>query len=228
MIRNVLCLHGMGQTKRSLKTILTHVERNTTANFHYIEAPYKMPGCPGFRWFDRDANYQTKHEQISCSIDLISEYSLRYGIDTLFGFSQGGMMVNLALMFSSDVLHSVDRAIIMSGYLSVSPPICSPYFSIIKPTTSEVVSEDSVPVTSSEMADMDKTTSFILSSLIVKRSSVAAALTADSCTICAFSRREAYSSAKKDDCHLVAVFRMSLTTRLFSEAPRTTDFISLS
>ena len=116
MIRNVLCLHGMGQTKRSLKTILTHIERNTTANFHYIEAPYKMPGCPGFRWFDRDSNYQTKHEQISCSIDLISEYSLRYGIDTLFGFSQGGMMVNLALMFSPDVLQSVDRAIIMSGY----------------------------------------------------------------------------------------------------------------
>ena len=116
MIRNVLCLHGMGQTKRSLKTILTHIERNTTANFHYLEAPYKMPGCPGFRWFDRDANFQAKNEQISCSIDLIRAYSLQYGIDTLFGFSQGGMMVNLALMFSPDVLQSVDRAIIMSGY----------------------------------------------------------------------------------------------------------------
>ena len=128
----VLCFHGCGQTKHKLAGILkeyTRIGEQYNLEFYWLEAKYHQPGGE-LTWYnkilvlDDIGSIAYSPELVSDVLEDIDLYINTHQIDVLWGFSQGGNVVDTFLRHKGN--KRIRTAVIFSGYALVEDqPIVS-------------------------------------------------------------------------------------------------------
>lgn len=123
---NILCLHGCGQNVKTFRSILREFmkigSKDHGFNFFFLEGEY--PRGTGKQWFDQDLSSEKigkmryiediSLETIKKSLDRLDAFINDNQINVLFGFSQGGNIVDTYLNHYTQ--NPIKYAVIFSSY----------------------------------------------------------------------------------------------------------------
>lgn len=120
---NVLFLHGCNQDIPKLKGLIHNYIRLGEAQYglkcFFIQAEYGHPRG-GKTWFSTPLDIKMigsmkyNGDVVDSTLDAIEQYIISNNIEVLFGFSQGGNVVDAYLKHRNH--HTVKRAVIDAGY----------------------------------------------------------------------------------------------------------------
>lgn len=124
---NVLCLHGCNQSEKMFRDLLKQFiklgEKQYNLKFHFVEAKYDHP-LGGKTWYNRPLDVAAigsipfDEDLVRDCLSDIATVIKEKNIHVLFGFSQGGNVVDtfLAYKYSASEFPSIKCAVILSGY----------------------------------------------------------------------------------------------------------------